>query len=269
MYYGLPLAPAYMGLSKNQKNSMSTGISYASASCGIFPNSGKKMGRCLSMSVQVDLFNKTIEKNLKKNFKTESELSSHLAKSLFLIVIGVNDYAFSYDKKTHNANEFANRLLHDFLIQIKRLHKLGARRFFINNVKPLGCYPNIIVKTIPRGSCDHDLNLAITIYNDKLRASLSDMHHKLFNTSFLYSDYFNFMLELREPSSSNLLNTTSPCCPKAYDGGPTSATCLPISTACKEPDKYIFFDPRHPTQKANFMYSVRCFQERILCHVVN
>lgn len=148
MYYGLPLAPPYMGLSRNQKNSISTGISYASASCGIFPDSGKKLvcfitrniyfaisvsenllmclydslsekGRCLSMSVQVDLFNKTIENNLKKNFKTESELSSHLAKSLFLTVIGVNDYAFSYDKKTHNANEFANRLLHEFLIQIK------------------------------------------------------------------------------------------------------------------------------------------------------
>ncbi|CAA7044584.1 unnamed protein product [Microthlaspi erraticum] len=94
---------------------------------------------------------------------------------------------------------------------------------------------------VPRGSCDHDLNLAITIFNDKLKASLSDMNHRLFNTSFLYSDYFNFMLELRGPSfdqaSSNLLNTTSPCCPEAYDGGLTSATCLPISTACKEPDR--------------------------------
>lgn len=159
-----------------------------------------------------------------------------------------------------------------FELLLQRLHKLGARKFFINNIKPLGCYPNIIVKTVPRGSCDHDLNLAITIFNDKLRASLSDMNHKLFNTSFLYSDYFNFMLELRGPStnqaSSNLLNTTSPCCPKAYDGGLTSATCLPISTACKEPDRYIFFDPRHPTQIANFMYAIRCFEERKFCHVV-
>lgn len=43
MYYGLPLAPAYMGLSRKQKNNISTGISYASASCGIFHESGKKL----------------------------------------------------------------------------------------------------------------------------------------------------------------------------------------------------------------------------------
>lgn len=78
-----------------------------------------EQGRCLSMSAQVDLFNKTIEKNLKKNFKTQSELSRHLAKSLYLTVIGVNDYAFSYNKTEHDANEFANRLLHEFLIQIE------------------------------------------------------------------------------------------------------------------------------------------------------
>ncbi|ESQ32947.1 hypothetical protein EUTSA_v10005315mg, partial [Eutrema salsugineum] len=272
IYYGLPLAPAYMGLSRREKNKLSTGINYASAGCGVFNDTGKKLGRCLSMSVQIDLFNETIEKNLKKQFKTESELSSHLAKSLFMTAIGVNDYAFLYNKTTNDTNGFANRLLHEFLIQFQRLYKLGARKFFVNNIKPLGCYPNIIAKTVPRGSCDDDINHAISIFNDKLRESLSYMHRRLFNdTSFLYSDYFNFMLRLRGPpsnqGSSNLLNTTSPCCPKVYDGGSTT-TCRLFSNACERPDTYIFFDPRHPTQMANYLYAIQCFQERQVCHVV-
>lgn len=70
------------------------------------------------MSVQVDLFNETIEKNLKKKFKTQSALSKHLAESLFMTAIGTNDYAFFYNKLT-DAKAFANTLLHEFLIQIQ------------------------------------------------------------------------------------------------------------------------------------------------------
>ncbi|KAL0792773.1 hypothetical protein Bca101_064150 [Brassica carinata] len=195
IYYGLPLAPAYMGLSEEQKNNISTGINYASASCGIFNNTGKRL----------------------------------------------------------------------------RLHGLGARKFFINNLKPLGCYPNVIARNVPLGSCDNNLNLAVANYNTKLRKSLTHLKEKFSETSFLYSDYFNFMLGLRGPStnqvSSNLMNSTSPCCPSVYDGGRVTS-CTPGSSSCKVPDTHIFFDPFHPTQLANFMYSIGCFQQRKVCQVV-
>ncbi|KAL9298776.1 GDSL esterase/lipase [Arabidopsis thaliana] len=271
IYYKLPLVPAYLGLSDDRKDTISTGMNYASAGCGIRRLTGKIAGKCLSLSKQVDLFEETIEKHLKTNFKTPYELREHLAHSLFMTVIGVNDYAFFYTRLT-DANDFADELLHKFLKKIEKLHKLGARKFFINNIKPLGCYPNIVAKTVPRGSCDERINLAISIYNEKLRRSLPVMKKKLNNTSFLYSDYFKFMLGLRGPStnrySSNLLNTTGPCCPLDYDGSLTSS-CKRRSKTCKAPDStHIFFDPRHPTQLANFMYSIACFDERTICHVV-
>ena len=269
IYYGLPLAPAYKGLSEEEKNNITTGINYASASCGVFPDTGRRLGECLSLSVQVDLFKQTIDKNLKKNFKTKSELSKHLAGSLFMTAIGINDYVFYYNKTT-DPDEFANKLLHDFLMQIKRLHGLGARKFFINNLKPLGCYPNVIATTVPRGSCNDNLNLAVANYNIKLRKSLSHLKKKFSEASFLYSDYFSFMLGLRGPStnqvSSNLMNSTSPCCPSVYDGGRLTS-CKPGSSSCKVPDTHIFFDPFHPTQLANFMYSIACFQQRKICKV--
>ncbi|CAH2045546.1 unnamed protein product [Thlaspi arvense] len=270
IYYGLSLVPAYLGLSEAQKNTISTGFNYASAGCGIFPQTGKLLGYCLSMSVQVDLFKDTIEKNLKKQFKKPSELSKHLAESLFMTAIGVNDYFFFFNKST-DADAFTNKLLHDYLVQIERLQGLGARKFLINNIKPLGCYPNIIAHTVPRGSCNDRLNLAVALFNSKLRKSLTEMKKKFTNTSFLYSDYFNFMLGLRGPSSnqasSNLLNTTSPCCPNVYDGEMTTS-CRRGSVACKVPDTHMFFDPFHPTQLANLMYAIECFHKRTVCHVV-
>ncbi|XP_018457253.1 GDSL esterase/lipase At2g03980-like [Raphanus sativus] len=270
IYYGLPLAPAYKGLSEEEKNKISTGINYASASCGIFPETGKQFGECLSLSAQVGLFKKTIDKNMKKRFKTKPELRKHLAESLFMSAIGINDYVFFFNNTT-DPNEFAKKLLHDYLKQIQKLQRLGARKFFINNLKPLGCYPNIIAHTVPTGSCNNGLNLAISIFNTKLRKGLTQLKKKFANTSFLYSDYFNFMLELRGPSSnqasSNLMDSTSPCCPSVYDGGLVTS-CRPDSIACKMPDSHIFFDPFHPTQLANFMYAIECFQERTVCEVV-
>ncbi|KAJ0252894.1 GDSL esterase/lipase [Hirschfeldia incana] len=266
IYYGLPLAPAYMGLSEEQKNNISTGMNYASASCGIRPDTGKQMGHCLSLSAQVDLFNETIVNNLQKRFKTKSELSKHLAESLFMTAIGINDYAFFFNKTTTDPDDFAKNLLRDYMIQIQRLQRLGARKFFINNLKPIGCYPNIIAKTVPSGSCDDSLNQAVSIFNAKLRKGLTEFKKKLSKTSLiLYSDYFNFMLGLRAPS--NLMDSTTPCCPSVYDGG-YRTSCRPDSVACKVPDSHIFFDPFHPTQLANFMYAIRCFQERKVCQFV-
>ena len=43
IYYGLPLVPAYLGLSQEEKNSISTGINYASAGCGILPQTGRQI----------------------------------------------------------------------------------------------------------------------------------------------------------------------------------------------------------------------------------
>ena len=149
-----------MGLSEEQKNNISTGINYASASCGVFPATGKQLvsfnilqndlrllevsekksndfylfpsmnkGECLSMDVQVNYFKETIDKNLKKRFKTKQELSKHLAKSLFMIAIGINDYVFLYNK-TIDPNEFADKLLHEYMTQIQVKHFLGSHHFF-------------------------------------------------------------------------------------------------------------------------------------------
>ena len=159
----------------------------------------------------------------------------------------------------------------DFDFCVQRLQRLGARKFFINNLKPLGCYPNTLARNVPSGSCNEGANLLISIFNTKLRKALAHFKEKLAYTSFLYSDYFKFMLGLRGPSSnqasSNLMDSTSPCCPSVYDGGQYTS-CTPDSIACKVPDSHIFFDPFHPTQMANFMYAIGCFQERRVCKVV-
>ncbi|XP_047176148.1 GDSL esterase/lipase At2g03980-like [Vigna umbellata] len=62
-YLGLPYPPPYISMGSSRSL---TGINYASASCGILPETGANFGRCLNLRDQVNLFENTVEKDLQK-----------------------------------------------------------------------------------------------------------------------------------------------------------------------------------------------------------
>ncbi|KAK1292547.1 GDSL esterase/lipase [Acorus calamus] len=83
---GLPFAPPYMGLSAEQRSTITTGINYASSAAGILNETGTALGRCISFKEQIDLFE-----------ETQGHLSAdHLSKAIFLVSIGSNDYLNNY-----------------------------------------------------------------------------------------------------------------------------------------------------------------------------
>ena len=94
------------------------------------------------MNVQIDLLNKTIKKNLKKKFKRQSELSRHLGGSLFMTAIGVNDYAFTYKKNPTDANEFASKLLNEFLIHLE------VQNVRVFNIIALAIHYLVLIRTV-------------------------------------------------------------------------------------------------------------------------
>jgi hypothetical protein len=53
-------------------------------------------GKCLNLNEQVDLFQRTVRSELPRHFKSPDELSNYLAKSIFLVSVGSNDYINNY-----------------------------------------------------------------------------------------------------------------------------------------------------------------------------
>ncbi|RZC68572.1 hypothetical protein C5167_031871 [Papaver somniferum] len=123
---GLPHPPAYLSLSEASRKITTTGINYASGGSGILSETGTILGDILTLDEQINYFNSTVTNDL------PSILSSTLARSIFLISTGSNDYLnnylqpqFSNISQTYPPQEFANLLLDTFEQQLTRESKNG------------------------------------------------------------------------------------------------------------------------------------------------
>ena len=71
----------------------------------------------LSLVDQVGLFKKTVMEYLPLHFPNRGDLNKHLSKSIFLIVMGVNDYALNFLKKKTSGQPFDDEAATQLLLQ--------------------------------------------------------------------------------------------------------------------------------------------------------
>ncbi|XP_027362099.1 GDSL esterase/lipase At2g03980-like [Abrus precatorius] len=258
IHLGLPFVPPYLGLSKHQRNRITTGINYASAGSGILPETNNRTS--LSLDDQIKFFKKTVKHNLPKQYTEKHQLEKHLSESLFFVSTGVNDY---FPNGTFRGNsKLASLLLNDIFLRLQRMYSLGARRFFINNIPPAGCFPSKAVHTRPRGICVEKFNRAITSYNRRLPQILHELQSKLPGFTFIHSDLNRFLIELRKTAENyGIVETWKPCCPNTIYG---DLICGPNVIPCPNRNTHLFFDD-HPSQISNQIYTIRCLNEATIC----
>ncbi|XBH97555.1 hypothetical protein VPH35_127209 [Triticum aestivum] len=96
------------------------------------------------------------------------------------------------------------------------LYNIGARKFMVFNMAPIGCYPAFLVE-LPHSSSDLDeygcmtsYNSAVVYYNELLNNSLTEVRKTLQNASIVYVDKYSAMLELfRHPEDHSELSLRS------------------------------------------------------------
>ncbi|KAJ1412087.1 SGNH hydrolase superfamily [Sesbania bispinosa] len=257
-YIGLPFVPPYLGLSKNQRNKITTGVNYASAGSGILEETNKE--KYLSLDTQIEFFHRTVNNNLPKMLNEQAKLERHLSESLFVVSTGVNDY---FQNKTfRGSSKFALHLLKEFSLRLQRLYSLGARKFFVNNIPPAGCFPSKAARSRPKGKCDEKINRGISFYNKGLPDLLHELQSKLPGFTFILSDLYKFIMELRETGNRyGILETWKSCCPNTIYG---EIICRPYTVPCPDRNTHLFFD-EHPSQIANQIYARRCLNETTIC----
>ncbi|CAJ1931791.1 unnamed protein product [Sphenostylis stenocarpa] len=188
----------HLGLSNQQRNKISTGVNYASGGSGILPDTSNTTA--LTLDSQIKFFKSTVQHNLAKLLNDEKEVEKHISESLFVVSTGVNDY---FNNGTFRGNrKLALHMLSEFSVRIQRMYSLGARKFFVNNIAPAGCFPSISVRTRPKGKCDKKINKPITFYNTRLPKVLHELQSKLPGFTFIHSDLYGFLMNLRENAKS-------------------------------------------------------------------
>ncbi|XVE72266.1 hypothetical protein DITRI_Ditri11bG0025800 [Diplodiscus trichospermus] len=267
-FLGLPYPPPYLSI--DGASITLSGLNYASSSCGILPETGSQFGKCLSLGEQIDLFQWTIESKLPNHFKSSEELYKYLAKSIFILTAGSNDYIQNYsEQKLSNKSQeydpqsFAQLLIDAFSKHFERLYKLGARKIIVLEIAPLGCIPHYTRKYELVGKCHEETNQIVSYFNNKLHAMLTNLTSSLQGSTFILARINSLGHDsIINPSSYGFTDTSNPCCTSWGNG--TSA-CIPWLSPCPNPNQHFFWDGYHITETANSVAASLCFNDHEFC----
>ena len=85
---------------------------------------------------------------------------------------------------------------------MQRLYTLGARKFLVSNVSPLGCQPFNINTKKHTGPCVEEVNQRISIYNKLLPDLLTKLQSTLSGSKFVHGDIYKvFQDAIASPAS--------------------------------------------------------------------
>ncbi|KAG8059493.1 hypothetical protein GUJ93_ZPchr0002g24651 [Zizania palustris] len=249
--------PAYLSLTPQTSRLLMRGrfrgASYASGGSGILDTTGKT----ITLTKQIEYFAAT-----KSNMVTDdgggnssSVIDELLSKSLFLISDGGNDmFAFLTQKRPPSeVPSFYADMLSNYTRHIQALYSLGARRFGILDVPPVGCVPSVRVLS-PTGAnaCVESANGLARGFNDGLASLMAKLAGSgaMPGMSYSIGSPYNVVSYLTaNPEAAGFKDVASACC----GGGRLNAQtgCTPNATYCGNRGEYLFWDGVHGTQAAS------------------
>ncbi|KAK9093814.1 hypothetical protein Scep_025283 [Stephania cephalantha] len=179
------------------------GINYASGSSGVLDESGTLFVGRVPLRQQVDYFEQS--RAHMGRMAGDGSTKEILKKAIFSITSGSNDI-LDYIRPSIpflGEDKVSPSLLHDFMIsnltiQLKRLHTLGARKFIVVGVGPLGCIPFVrALNLIPNGRCATEANKLTQGYNKKLVKLLNGLNQEFGPEAiFIYANSYNILIDI-------------------------------------------------------------------------
>ncbi|MCL7028900.1 hypothetical protein MKW94_004478 [Papaver nudicaule] len=273
-WLGLPYVPPYLGLSVKQRRNTKTGVNYASGAAGILQESGTATGDNLSLEEQVNYFTKTVKNDLPKIFKNHKKISKYLSKSIFVVSVGNNDYinnylqpAFYNSSSTYTPQQFSALLISTLKKHLTSIYNLGARKFVVFELGPLGCLPGIVFSANPKPvtPCVENINSLVKMFNSELTSMTQELTSTLKGSTFIYANVFKKSYQQNlHPKRYGFPGGNTPCCVV----GPT-ALCLPNQTPCADRNSHLYWDAFHPVQRVNYEVANGCFKGSATCFPIN
>ncbi|XVF81789.1 hypothetical protein PTKIN_Ptkin15bG0184600 [Pterospermum kingtungense] len=251
---GLPFPPPMLGMSEAQRKKTLTGVNYGSGGSGILraPDLAQNLfGHVMSLGEQVDLFRNTTVVELKHQLDNIESFALHLSKSLFFVHMASNDMGLYVDlgRKFDPKN-----LSQEFSKQLEALYHLGARKFLVNNVSPLGCVPFNRIR-MPNRACSEVVNKRISDYNQLLPERLASLESALPGSKFLLGDLYQLFKDVyASPIAYGFTNIKDSCCIDVSRNG-TGPSCAPHLEPCVDRAAHVYFDPNHLTEAMHALWA--------------
>ncbi|XP_017256069.2 GDSL esterase/lipase At1g29670 [Daucus carota subsp. sativus] len=272
-HLNLPTFIPVFGDPSTKGNQTVLGVNFASGGSGILEDTGSMAGEVMSLSKQIKKFEEVTLPELENQLKSSSNES--LSKYLFVIGAGGNDYTLNYflnfPKVNLTVRAFTANLTSGLFTQLKKLYSLGARKFVLMSLYPLGCSPGTISAS-PRPQsmgCNKFLNLAAYMFNTNLRLLINDCKTEMPGSDLVIVNAYNIVRDIiRNPALEGFTDTRQPCCQvlSLKEGG-NGISCKTGGSTCEDRSKHVYFDGMHPSEAANVALVTEGFSSQLVSYV--
>ncbi|KAK3027206.1 hypothetical protein RJ639_040795 [Escallonia herrerae] len=231
------------------------GANFASAGIGILNDTGLQFVNIIRITLQLQYFQQYQQR---VTALIGAEQTKQLVnRALVLITLGGNDFVNNYYLVPFSARsrqfalpDYVRYLISEYKKILKKLHDLGARRVLVTGTGPLGCVPAELAMHSRNGECAPELQRAAALFNPQLVQMLSALNSELggdvfiaANTNQMHNDFIS------NPGAFGFATSKIACCGQGpYNG---LGLCTGLSNLCPNRDLNAFWDPFHPSEKAN------------------
>lgn len=231
------------------------GANFASAGIGILNDTGVQFVNIIRMYNQLEYFQQ-YQKRVAALIGAE-QTTQLVNRALILITVGGNDFVnnyylvpFSARSRQFNLPDYVKYLISEYQKLLMKLYDLGARRVLVTGTGPLGCVPAELAQRSRNGQCSAELQRAASLFNPQLDQMLRSLNSQYgsdvfvgVNTQLMHNDF------VTNPRAYGFITSKEACCGQGpYNG---LGLCTVASNLCPNRDQYAFWDPFHPSEKAN------------------
>ncbi|KAK7269114.1 hypothetical protein RIF29_21830 [Crotalaria pallida] len=231
------------------------GANFASAGVGILNDTGAQFANIIKMFGQLEYF-KEYQVRLSSLIGT-AQTQRLVNRALVLITCGGNDFVNNYYLGPNSARSrqlalpaYVNYLISEYKKILRRVYDLGARKVLVTGTGPLGCAPAELAQRGKNGRCSTELQLAASLFNPQLVQMIIQLNTEIGSDVFIAVNtremHNNF---ISNPRAYGFETSKVACCGQGpYNG---IGVCNLASNLCPNRDTYVYWDPFHPTERAN------------------
>ncbi|XP_039139482.1 GDSL esterase/lipase At5g55050-like [Dioscorea cayenensis subsp. rotundata] len=241
---GVPSPKAYLSMSKtrNLPEEFLKGVNFASCSAGILRPT--KEGFCIPMDSQIDYYSSVYGTLMEKKGFVQTQ--RFISNSIFFIDIGNNDILV-YNGT--GISKYVSLLISTLEGQLKRIYKLGARKFAFMGTEPVGCWPTLRAMNKNTGDCDIEVNQLSVLFNEQAAVLLQKMQSEYADMIYSFFDaYKEFNKYINHPETYGFEEVKAACCGMGFLG--VEILCGACDSYCSDRTKYLFWDSWHQTEVA-------------------
>ncbi|XP_014491622.1 GDSL esterase/lipase At5g33370 [Vigna radiata var. radiata] len=231
------------------------GANFASAGIGILNDTGIQFVNIIRIYRQLQYWEE-YQQRVSALIGAE-QTQSLIEGALVLITLGGNDFVNNYylvpysaRSRQYNLPDYVKYIISEYKKILRRLYEIGARRVLVTGTGPLGCVPAELAQRSVNGECSAELQRAAALFNPQLVQIIRELNSEIgsdifvaVNTQQMHVDFIS------NPQRYGFVTSKVACCGQGRYNG--IGLCTVASNLCPDRRVYAFWDPFHPSERAN------------------